>query len=319
MTPMQMKIETMKQMFRIILAMECLSLAAEARTWTNLTGKQLEAEYVSLAQDRVTLKSPQGETFSVMLAKLSPEDQEYVRNQAQSRLPSVKAVPDVGNTGVRDQMMPGKTFARTAAGETALKYHVRVPPSFDPRRPPPLIIAFSPKGDGRFMVEAISASTDKAGWIAVGCDKLKNGMPDEKREEKMEDEVLDDIIGNIPHDPRRIYLAGHSGGAMRVYHISARRKERFAGTLAYSGWIGGVEKQMQPFCQNMAVAMVNGDQDAAVKSWEKNDAQALVNRNCRVKLFSHPGGHAMKVPREITDQCIQWFQEDWKVHGTGSP
>lgn len=309
----------MKQMFRIILAMACLSLAAEARTWTNLTGKQLEAEYVSLSQDRVMLKSPQGETFSVLLTKLSPEDQEYVRNQAQPSLPSRKAVPDVGNTGVLAQMNPGKTFTRTAVGKTAIKYHVRVPPSFDPRHPPPIVIAFSPQGRGRFMVEAIGASTDKAGWIAVGCDKLKNGMPDAKLVEKMEDEVLDDVFGNVPHDPRRIYLAGHSGGAMRVYRLSARRKEPFAGILAYSGWMGGEDKEKQPFRQNMAVAMVNGDQDASVKSWEQRDTQALENRRCRVKLFSHPGGHAMQVSPEITDQCIQWFQEDWKIHGSRLP
>lgn len=314
----------MRQIFRVILTMMCLSLVAEARIWTNLTGKQLEAEYVSLSLDRVTLKSPQGEVFSVLLDKLSPEDQEYVRNQARPSLPSEKAVfssaavPDVGNAGVLAQMIPGKTFTRTAAGETAIKYHVRVPPSFDSSHPPPLVIAFSPKGNGRFMVEAIGTSADKAGWIAVGCDKLKNGMPDAKLVEKMEDEVLDDIFGNIPHDPRRIYLAGHSGGAMRVYRISARRKEPFAGILAYSGWMGGEDKQKQPFCQNMAVAMVNGDQDSAVKSWEQRDTQALVNRKCRVKLFGHPGGHAMQVPPEITDQCIQWFQEDWKIHGTKS-
>jgi len=216
-------------------------------------------------------------------------------------------------------MIPGNTFTRTATGEMAINYHVRVPASFDPRHPPPLVIAFSPKGKGRLMVKAVGASTDKAGWIVIGCDKLKNGMPDAKRAEKMEDEVLEDIYGNIPHDPRRIYLAGHSGGAMRAYRISARRKELFAGILAFSGWLGGADKQKQPFCQNMAVAMVNGDQDAGVKSWEQRDTQSLENRKCRVKLFSHPGGHAMQVPPEVTDQCIRWFQEDWKIHGKGAP
>ena len=55
----------MSQIFQVILTMMCFSLVAEARIWTNLTGKQLEAEYVSLSLDRVTLKSPQGVVFSV--------------------------------------------------------------------------------------------------------------------------------------------------------------------------------------------------------------------------------------------------------------
>ncbi len=307
----------MKQLFRIILALTGLALAAEARTWTSLTGKQLEADFVSCELDRVTLKSPQGEPFSVSLAKLSPEDQAFIRSQESPGLPpETAASAPAAESGARPagllgQMVPGETFTRTAAGKTAVNYHVRVPATFNPAQPPPLVIAFSPSGKGRFMLEAIGPSTDKAGWIAVGCDKLKNGIEDGQLEVQMEDEVLEDIYRSVPHDPRRIYLAGHSGGAMRAYGLAARRKEPFAGILAYGGWMGGKEFQQQTYCPNMAVAMVNGDQDKTAISWAPGDAKALENSQCRVKQFSFPGGHAMKAPPEITDQCLRWLQEDW--------
>jgi hypothetical protein len=310
---------TMKQIFRMILALTCLSLATDARTWTSLSGKQLEAEYVATSADLVTLKSLQGEMFSIPLAKLSPGDQNYIRNQKPQALqPGMAALaPTVetraGSPKVAAQMVPGQTFTRTADGETAVNYHVRVPASFNPAHPPPLVIAFSPGGKGQSILNAIGTSTDRAGWIAIGCDKLKNGMDGGKLEEKMEDEVLEDIYRNIPHDPRRIYLAGHSGGAMRAYGIAARRKEPFAGILAFGGWLGGKEFQKKPYCQYMAVAMVNGDQDESSNSWAQGDAKALENSKCHVKQFSFPGGHPMTASPEVTDQCLRWLQEDWET------
>ena len=315
----------MKPLPGIMLMFLSLALAAPARTWTSASGKQLEAEYVSQAYGKVTLKSPQGELFSIPLNKLSPADQEYLRTRG---LPpprtgkaaaAAPAAPRAADPATTARLVPGQTFTRTAEGETAVPYHVRVPPAFDPAAPPPLLIAFSAGGKGRFMADTIGPCADKLGWITIGCDKLKNDLPDGKLTDQMEDEVLEDIYRNIPHDPRRVYLAGHSGGAMRAYGLTARRKESFAGILAYGGWLGGPDYQKKLYGRHMAVAMVNGDKDDAANAWVQGDTQALKYRKCNVKVFEFPGGHPMPTAPEPTDQALRWLQEDWEKHGAKRP
>jgi predicted esterase len=300
-------------------------LAADARTWTSVSGKQIEAEFVSETFGQVTLKTPQGEKIGIPLAKLCPEDREFIqaRKIPASRTRSTAAAveesraaalaPRHGTPEVAAKMTPGATFVQTAAGLNAITYHVRVPPGYDPARPTPLVIAFSSTGNGHSILRSISASTDKAGWIAIGCDKLRNNLEDDKLTDAMEDEVLEDIYRSIPHDPRRVYLAGHSGGAMRAYGITARREDPFAGILAYGGWLGGPEHQKKRYCRFMAVAMINGDKDDAANSWAVSDKQALLLRKCNVEIFTFPGGHPMPSDPEVSDRAIAWLRQEWEA------
>ena len=319
----------MKFLIRIAPMLVGLALVAEARTWTSVSGKQLEAEYVSQAYGRVTLKSPQGEMFNIQLAKLSAEDQTYLRDRARpaptaasgrtaaATAAAVPPAPRPGSPEVLTQMIPGQTFMRTAAGKSGITYHVRVPPTYKSGDALPLFIAFSAQGKGRSALNAISASTDKAGWIAIGCDKLMNSMDlSDTLIDEMEDELLEDIYHNVPHDPHRVYLGGHSGGGMRAYGITARRAEPFAGVLAFGGWLGGPDFQTKTYCRHMAVAMLNGAQDESANSWVESDTKALELRKCHVKLFAYPGGHSTPTPTEVTDECIRWLEEDWKTHGS---
>ena len=229
--------------------------------------------------------------------------------------PLAKGVAGKGDPEVVATLQPGKMLSRTAAGDTGMTYQVYVPTTFKADAATPVIIAFSPGGNGKQMVNAMKDSAEKAGWLLIGCDKLKNGMSDDRLQQKMEDEVLADIFGKLPYNPKRIYFAGFSGGAMRSYELSARRKEKFAGIIAYGGWLGGQENQRKPFCNGMAVAQVNGEKDAAANSWADRDADALKKRKCRVKKFSFPGAHALP-PADVTDKSIAWLEEDWKKYGS---
>ncbi|VGO22206.1 hypothetical protein [Pontiella sulfatireligans] len=209
-------------------------------------------------------------------------------------------------------LSPATTISNAAPGETGITYHVYVPTTFKQDNPPPLIIAFSPGGKGHQIMTKLKPSAEKAGWLLVGVDKLRNGMKDEALETQMEDEVLDDIFRRIPHNPQRIYLSGFSGGAMRAYGITARRKEPYAGVIAYGGWLGGDDYQELPFRESMAVAIINGVNDKGANKWDEIDSATLKKRNCRIQKFTHPGGHKI-APSDVKDAVLQWLQEDWEA------
>lgn len=65
----------------VILLFCCL---AHARTWTNNEGRTIEAEFVNLKGDTVTIKM-EGQQFEIPLDSLSAEDQIYSRQEAERR------------------------------------------------------------------------------------------------------------------------------------------------------------------------------------------------------------------------------------------
>jgi len=212
-------------------------------------------------------------------------------------------------------LSPGEVTSGTAEGETGISYEIYTPTSFTAGNPPPVIIAFSPGGKAKQMIRAMKDSAEKAGWILVGCNKLKNGLEGNELAYQMEDELLDHLYSKLPHDPCRVYLAGFSGGAMRAYEISARRKERIAGIIAYGGWLGGQGYYDLEYCKYMAVAMVNGTNDSGANNWADKDEAVLDDRRCEVKQFSFDGKHQI-APSDVTDECIEWLEKEWLRHGS---
>lgn len=209
------------------------------------------------------------------------------------------------------EQVPGETFKRTAKGETGVTYHVKIPENYRAGELRPVLVVFSPAGNGSMILRKMQEGAGTAGWIVVGCDSLRNNFRDHNLAKRMEDEILEDVYRNLPVNRDRVYLGGFSGGGWRAYHISARRKEQFAGILSYGGWLGGYQSQDAPYCANMSVAMINGVRDRGANAWVAIDTETLKKRNCSVKHFSFDGGHKV-APPDVTEAVVDWMEEEWK-------
>jgi hypothetical protein len=94
---------------------------------------------------------------------------------------------------------------------------------------------------------------------------------------------------------------------MRSYRLAARRRDvKFAGILAFGGWMGGAEHQQQGYPKGMAVAMINGDKDKNANFWVEGDTKVLKKYKWKVQYFSFPGGHAM-APPDVINKAIEWI------------
>jgi len=58
-----------------------LALMSQARPWTDLKGRSIEADYVSSTRNEVKLRKPDGSILTVKLEQITPEDRAYVRRQ----------------------------------------------------------------------------------------------------------------------------------------------------------------------------------------------------------------------------------------------
>ena len=311
--------------WQYLLATVCVLLstsAASGRTWTSRQGKTVEAEFVKVENGRVWLNDAQGRTMKISFGALTEEDQALIRTlhkdmqakaaaEAAAKAAEAEKRKAEKHAALLNRWKPGQVSTHTTTNGAQATYHVYIPPSFALDSPPPLVYAFSPGGNGRGQLNAMKSSAEKAGWIVVGCDNLKNDMGEDGHEKahKIEDAIIACVRASVPHDPQRVYLSGMSGGAARSYHIAQRRTDLpFAGILAFGGWLGGREAQKDTYPKGLAAAMVNGDNDENANHWVESDTKVLKKRNWEVEYFTFPGAHVMAPPPTI-DKAIAWISE----------
>ncbi len=300
-----------------------LTYRAEARIWTSQAGSTIDAEFVKVENGSVWLKASTGKAIAIGFDALCADDQAHARElfkemqgKAAAEAAAKEAEAAKADADAKAAMLakwrPGQISSHTTANAPHAAYHVYIPSAFTPEKPLPLVYAFSPSGNGKGQLDATKSSAEKAGWIVVGCDKVKNGMEEgELRKEAImiEDAILAEVQASIPHDKDRVYLSGFSGGAMQSYRLTARRPDiKFAGVLAFGGWLGGPDYQKLDFPKGLAVAMINGDQDKNANSWVEPDSKVLKRKHWKTEYFSFPGGHTMPSP-DVIDKAIEWIQD----------
>jgi len=292
---------------------------AEVRTWTSQGGKTIEAEFIRAGNGRVLLRGIDGKMMNTSFNALSKEDQAFITQLYKDMQEKIKAEAIAADekvaTAKADRQAEvlakwkrGSIVSCVTTGKVQTSYHVYIPATFDPDKPPPLVYAFSPGGNGKGQLNSMKQSAEKVGWIVVGCDKLKNGM-DDKVGYEIEDAIFEDVQATVPHDSKRVFLSGMSGGAMRSYDIAARRHDiQFVGILAFGGWLGGAERQKElVFPKSLVVAIINGNNDNNANAWVESDSKALKRYKRKVKYFTFPGGHTM-APTKVIDEAIAWMQ-----------
>jgi len=114
-------------------------------------------------------------------------------------------------------------------------FYLYVPPSV--KAPAPLIVLLHGSGrDGMSLVEKWKDLADKEGIIIVGPDSdgasgwsMPRDGPDFLRD------LVEDLKSKYPINPRRVYLFGHSAGAVFALIMSLVEPEYFAATAIHAG------------------------------------------------------------------------------------
>jgi polyhydroxybutyrate depolymerase len=194
----------------------------------------------------------------------------------------------IGKTVPRVPPLPAATDrVSLRIGGLQRSFLLHVPPSYDPKKPMPLAIVLHGSGTtGRAMAEktGFSLLADKEGFIVVypnGIDRRWNDGRQAKKRGKTENvNDVKFIAGLIFYlqryyniDRQRIYIAGHSNGAMLAYRLAAELSQKIAAIASVAGSIPIAPKTKQPIAplfgkqQPVSILEIHGTADPIVK-WE---------------------------------------------------
>jgi hypothetical protein len=248
-------------MFLVALAIATGCGDLQARVFTGATGTKVEAEIVSvaLAKSTVRLRLPNGHEADVPFANLSEADREYLRQWKPADAPTVPPSPGtppasavgqpagVNGLTARNPVnkpplgAPGETivleFPELAedrqGGKAVCK--VRLPDNYDAAKPMPLLLWLSP-GAGSHDPHGGLSLVDTSTWAVAAMPFPKNAEPPNIAFGKKQMPIIRDyhmamlkkLIEAVPNvDPMLRFAAGHSNGAHCVATYMADGEREF--------------------------------------------------------------------------------------------
>jgi predicted esterase len=145
-------------------------------------------------------------------------------------------------------------------------YYLFVPANIGPIADVPMILMFHGSGrNGLSLVEKWADLAAKEGIILVGPDAQNSQtwrVPEDGPEFLRE--LVEALKAKYPIDPRRIYVFGHSAGAVFALNLAMFESEYFAAVAVHAGsWREDAEFQVIDYAKRKApLAIFVGDRDA---------------------------------------------------------
>ena len=129
-------------------------------------------------------------------------------------LPAAPPAPPPAAAGEPSVPAPGRLVDGIACrSDPSQTYAVYLPSAYDPGRAWPLLSVFDPRSRGAMAAGIFQAAAEEHGWIlASSHDTMSDGPRDPNV--RAVNAMWPDVQERFSVDPKRLYAAGFSGGAM---------------------------------------------------------------------------------------------------------
>ncbi len=172
-------------------------------------------------------------------------------------------------------------------------YYLFVPPGVSAQHPAPLIITLHGSGrDGKTLVAQWQDLAEKEGIVLAGPDSSDSvhwASPQDGP--LLLRDLVEEIKSKYPIDPRRVYLLGHSAGAVFTLQMACLESEYFAAAAAHAGSVEPAYHSLFDFAaRKIPIAIFIGTRDAYFPLTSvRATAEALKSRGFPVTLTEIPG------------------------------
>jgi hypothetical protein len=202
-----------------------------------------------------------------------------------------------GSSASGQDLVAGEIIDRVVcAADPSQSYALYVPKQYTPSRPWPVIFAFDPGARGRVPVDRYQAAAERYGYIVAGSNNSRNGGMEFP---KVLAALTNDVASRLAVDPKRVYLAGMSGGA----RTGTRRRARIEANRRRHR----VERRIPRYHVRKTLSFplfaTAGTEDFNHLEMRKLD-RALTSPH-RLAIFD--GGHVW-LSSELALQAIEWME-----------
>ncbi len=197
--------------------------------------------------------------------------------------------------------LPGQIAPQVVSRADARQsYAIYLPTSYDRSRAWPVIFIFDPGARGRDAVERLRPAAEQFGYVVAGSNNSRNGPAEPQYQAMLA--MINDASQRTSLDPRRVYVAGLSGGARVAFRTALMARVR--GVLACSAGLPGDAEL--PAKVPFAVFGTTGPTDFNFSEMKRLDF-ALEDRAATHRLVNTGGGHAWATP-DVLLQAVEWFE-----------
>lgn len=284
------------------------SANTDEREWTFKSGEKIRAAQLSYDTEtgEVILLIEDSKEKSIQFKDLSPIDQAWLIEWSQIEKEMDALIEHLGGR-FEHYLVEGTEFTTDT--------YVYYPTICETNNTRPMLILFNASGNAARYLKQFVNVAEVHGIVTVACAEFYNTKNDEQDPEMLRrfKELLPIIEANIPHDPKRMFMGGNSGGAMRAYNYSAKIDRPWAGIYANGGWLGGYDYYDWDYPSGMRVAMINGNNDHAANNWLERDGKVLSEKGNKIGLFSFEGGH-QPAPATSRSKALEWMINEGGVY-----
>ncbi|MHC4847980.1 MAG: hypothetical protein ACYTEG_05930 [Planctomycetota bacterium] len=209
--------------------------------------------------------------------------------------------------------------------ETGARYTLRVPQSYDPLRPTPLVIGLHGGGrggaDGKLVVgdgwQAMSfyrQHCERRGWICACPTALAAGWGGSKNDDLI-DAILDELAALYNIDENRIYLVGHSMGGGGTWVQGTRTPERWA-AIAPAASYGprGIDKLQKTLT---GFYVYHSDDDNRTRVGPVRSAMRPLAGSGADFVYTELKGRGHSFPPEVIRDIFEYFEMRTLARGRG--
>jgi hypothetical protein len=182
-------------------------------------------------------------------------------------------------------------------------YALYLPSNYDVSKKYPVIITFDPHADGKLPVSKYKDLAEKYGYILVGSNVSKNGIP-WTESSYIANNVYTDVLQRFSIDSQRVYLMGFSGGA-RVANGATIIHAGIAGVICCGAAYPAINSENPR--NNYVYLGIVGLNDFNYSEMRKYDLIDLAGHNLKHGLVTFDGKHEWP-PVEVMNEGFLYFE-----------
>jgi dienelactone hydrolase len=204
---------------------------------------------------------------------------------------------------------PGTVHSSIAViADASNSYALYLPAAYSPAKRWPLLLVFDPFARGEVSVKLFQEAAEKYGFIVVGSNNSRN-FEDPSTAVRL---LWADVNARYAIDPRRLYVAGLSGGARVASSLALACKDCVAGVIANGA--GLPQHAAVPGPEVADWFLVAGTTDFNYPELLHLD-EALATNHAATRFVVYDGPHGW-MPKEFTERALAWLQLRAMLKGT---